>query len=79
MNFKAIFGPVFFSVLAALILYDLLVKGLVGKVFTKNAYDNTFDPAGDARKMFSDGGLSDAERRNALRELVNGSERSVRA
>ena len=47
MNLKAIFGPVFLSVIAALVLYDLIIKGLVGKFMPKNTYDNTFDPTGD--------------------------------
>ncbi len=48
MSFKGIFGATFFSVLAALIIYDLVVKGVVAGF---NKYDNTFDPSGESIKQ----------------------------
>lgn len=31
------------SVLIALVLYDMIVKGLIGGLFSKSAYDDTLD------------------------------------
>lgn len=42
------FGATFISVLLALIIYDLVVKGLVGGLAAKvglSGYDDTFNPA----------------------------------
>jgi hypothetical protein len=47
MNIGRIFGTTFFSVLAALILYDAFVKSAVSGVLK---YDNTFDPLGENRE-----------------------------
>ena len=44
MNIGKIFGATFFSVLAALIVYDMAVKGVVGGLLNK--YDDTFEPSG---------------------------------
>ena len=46
MNLKAILGTTFLSVLAALVVYDLVVKSAIAKVMNK--YDNTFDPSASA-------------------------------
>lgn len=40
MSIKSIFGSVFFSVLAALVIYDLVVKGLLAKMGV-DGYDAT--------------------------------------
>lgn len=54
MSIKSIFGSVFFSALAALIIYDLVVKGLVEKV--RNQYDDTFDNfSGKSAEQFEPG------------------------
>lgn len=45
MNVSKIFGATFFSVLAALVLYDLVGKGLLSKIGV-SSYDDTFDPHG---------------------------------
>lgn len=50
MNVKGIFGATFMSCLAALIIYDLVVKGVVAS-FSSNKYDNTFDPSGESVKQ----------------------------
>jgi hypothetical protein len=47
MKLSGIFGATFVSVLAALIIYDLLVKGLVAGFMPSNKYDNTFNPEGE--------------------------------
>lgn len=42
MKLGSIFGTTFFSVLAALVLYDLVVKGIVGNFIPSlSTYDNT--------------------------------------
>lgn len=41
MSIKSIFGATFVSVIAALVIYDLVVKGLVAKI--ANQFDDTFD------------------------------------
>ena len=51
MSFGRIFGPTFFSVLAALVLYDLVGKGLIAKVGL-NTYDDTFNPEGKQSEYF---------------------------
>lgn len=43
MNLGRIFGATFFSVIAALVAYDLVGKNLLSKV---SGYDNTFNPEG---------------------------------
>lgn len=53
MSIKSIFGSVFFSVLAALIIYDLLVKGLLSKVGI-SGYDDTFDGAHEPGVIYQD-------------------------
>lgn len=45
MKLGSIFGPVFFSVVAALVLYDLVIKSAIAAIMP-NKYDNTFDPSG---------------------------------
>jgi hypothetical protein len=49
MNVSKIFGATFFSVLAALVLYDLVGKGLLSKLGV-SSYDDTFNPLGDNAK-----------------------------
>jgi hypothetical protein len=76
MNFKAIFGPVFFSVLAALILYDLVIKSAIAAVMPGNKYDNTYDPKNrrySVAKGFT-GKSNKFERRDVLSELQRGIE-----
>lgn len=51
MNIQKIFGATFFSVLAALVLYDLVGKGMIAKV-TGNSYDDTFNPNGNAKHEY---------------------------
>lgn len=41
LNLGAIFGTTFFSVIAALIIYDMVVKGLLANL-NIGKYDNTF-------------------------------------
>ncbi len=43
MNLGKIFGATFFSVIAAMIAYDLIVKNLVSGVLPSGKYDDTFD------------------------------------
>lgn len=68
MNIKAIFGATFFSVLAALILYDLVVKGIVSQI--SNKYDNTYDPRG-SKKNFA----NSREQKSHLQRLISGDEK----
>lgn len=75
MSFKGIFGATFFSVLAALVLYDLVIKGVVSGLMP-NKYDNTYDPM----KIMSTGKKSvknfsnETERRKHLQDLIEGKE-----
>lgn len=53
MSIKSIFGSVFISCLAALILYDMLVKGFIAKTGL-SPYDNTFEPKHEPGVIYQD-------------------------
>jgi hypothetical protein len=71
--------------LAALILYDLVIKSFVAGIFPSNKYDNTFDPSGKniparVKENKRQENISRAQsKHDQLRLLVEGHETNFRA